>query len=99
MHGCKESTPVPTNWKYFLQNRVNKISLFQLSSKAIVDASANMSQVVIYSTIIELVIVNAIQVISIIYHPVTMNKLTEIKHSSPGSCFKARAPKNFDSDC
>ena len=36
-----------------------------------------MSQVVIYSTIIELVIVNAIQVIYIISHPVTMNKLIE----------------------
>ena len=56
----KESTPIPTNWKYFLQNRENKISLFRFLSKAVVDASANISQVVIYSTIDELVIVNAI---------------------------------------
>ncbi|MES9881863.1 MAG: hypothetical protein ABW185_13375 [Sedimenticola sp.] len=56
----KGSTAIPTSWKHFLQNRDNKVNLFRFLSNAVVDASANISQVLLYSTKDDLVIVNTI---------------------------------------
>lgn len=56
----KGTTPIPSSWKLFLQNSDNKVNLFRFLSNAVVDASANIPQVVLYSTKDDIVIVNEI---------------------------------------